>query len=288
MRNMPDMSMPCARAVIVLVIVCAALAACKNNDKNKSTTTQATVNAIVLNDTGMTLCADQVDTNLACPVATHPGQDAQNGRDVTNFDNTDGKAGFSFTKLDSSGNALAASATSWDCVLDNVTGLVWEVKTPVIEPREDPNLVPPALNLRADTNTYTWYDASRSSGGGDRGVQDGGECYGAATCDTEGYVSAINSVALCGFTDWRLPSRAELHSIVDYSQSDPGPMLDITYFPNSWNTDASHGAHSDWYWTLQTAAGYSKYAWAVSFNYGSDDQVNKSGDISIRLVRGGP
>ncbi|MCI5126042.1 MAG: DUF1566 domain-containing protein, partial [Candidatus Electrothrix sp. AR5] len=38
---------------------------------------------------------------------------------------TDGHAGFSFTKLAVNGNELVATETSWVCVQDNVTGLVW-------------------------------------------------------------------------------------------------------------------------------------------------------------------
>ena len=48
--------------------------------------------------------------NLTCPVDGYPWQDAQDGRDKTHDDDSDGHAGFSFTKLDANGNALAASA----------------------------------------------------------------------------------------------------------------------------------------------------------------------------------
>ena len=61
-----------------------------------------------------------------------------------------GEAGFDFTKLDANGNALPASATSWDCVRDNVTGLIWEVKT--------------TSGLRSWSNTYTWYDPNSPDG----------------------------------------------------------------------------------------------------------------------------
>ena len=42
---------------------------------------------------------------------------------------TDGKLGLSFTKISTLGEEVAASATSWSCVKDNITGLIWEVKT---------------------------------------------------------------------------------------------------------------------------------------------------------------
>lgn len=50
------------------------------------------------------------------------------GLSVNNNDDSDGHAGFSFTKLDANGNELLANATDWSCVKDNVTGLIWEVK----------------------------------------------------------------------------------------------------------------------------------------------------------------
>ncbi|MDH5547047.1 MAG: DUF1566 domain-containing protein [Gammaproteobacteria bacterium] len=82
-----------------------------------------------LNDTGLVSCSDGVNF-VSCPQTLYPGQDAEYGRDANSTRNdNDGYAGFSFTKLDQNGNALAATATSWACVRDNTTGLVWEVKT---------------------------------------------------------------------------------------------------------------------------------------------------------------
>ena len=51
-----------------------------------------------------------------------------------------------YTKLDASGSALPDSATEWVMVRDNVTGLIWEVKT-------DDN------SIHDKDNLYTWYDA---------------------------------------------------------------------------------------------------------------------------------
>ena len=61
-------------------------------------------------------------------------QDCSHGRDTTHNDNSDGHAGFSYTKLDSNGKPLPDqtvdyATTPWACVKDNVTGLIWEVKT---------------------------------------------------------------------------------------------------------------------------------------------------------------
>jgi len=244
------------------VFLSLALVACGSDDSN---TSSATIAPVVMNDTGVTLCADQLDEGLVCATtsATHPRQDADLGRDVTDNNASDGAAGFNFT-ISGSG-----------CVTDNITGLVWEVKTA------------DTSNLRANTNTYSWYDSNRAYAADDNGLENGGTCSAPASCDTAAYVAAINQSALCEFTDWRLPSRAELQSIVDYSQDEPGPMIDSNYFSNAHNTDNVHGLHRDWYWSSQTAAGYAKYAWAVSFNTGGDTQMAKHTPQLIRLVRGG-
>lgn len=71
-------------------------------------------------DTGQTKCYDVAGNVITCP---SPGQ-ALYGQDANYSINP-----MSFTKLDGSGNALTDSATSWVMVKDNVTGLVWEMKT---------------------------------------------------------------------------------------------------------------------------------------------------------------
>jgi hypothetical protein len=84
---------------------------------------------IRLNDTGINTCSNNTKNGLSCPVTGFPGQDAQYGRDKTLNNNANGHAGFSFTKISSTGIALAANARIWNCVQDNVTGLLWEGKT---------------------------------------------------------------------------------------------------------------------------------------------------------------
>ena len=88
------------------------------------------VEAINLNDTGITWDADYpTGNNTTCSGGAEFGsQDCSRGRDV-NSDDSDGHAGFSFTKLDSNGGDLVATENSWACVRDNITGLIWEVKT---------------------------------------------------------------------------------------------------------------------------------------------------------------
>ena len=185
-----------------------------------------------LNDTGITTCSDASQNGLSCPVAGFPNQDAQVGRDKTANNDSDGHAGFSFTKISSTGAALSASASSWNCVKDNVTGLTWEVKTV-------------DYGLRDKDNTYSWYQPDNSNNGGSAGTQNGGSCTGSA-CDTYHYVQAVNAQGLCGTQDWRMPDVNELLSIVDNSLS--YPSIDTAYFPNT---------NTSFVWSSSPGAGYS-------------------------------
>jgi len=231
---------------------------------------------ITLNDTGITICANETSSDLPCPQVSHPGQDAEYGRDAqalagTLFKVGDGNAGFDFTKLDSNGNPLpdqtvAYTTTPWSCVRDNHTGLEWEVKST-------------DGGLRDWFHTYTWYNSTGNNDGGGPGVANGGSCADSTNCDTEKYVAAINAIALCGYSDWRLPTVNELATIVDSSIPSPGPTIDRNYFPN---TRSALG-----YWTATPHLLGPEYAWMVDFSSGSIDGNYKNAGAYVRLVRGG-
>ena len=236
-----------------------------------------------LNDTGITDCGNYPFTTAgkanghlttsteSCALTTTAEgdvipatQDGQSGRDYTNNDDSDGVAGFSFTKISSTGKALAADATSWACVKDNVTGLIWEVKT------NDGGL--------HDMDwQYTWYNTDNTTNGGGVGVQDGGHCQG-SQCDTQSYVEAVNAQGLCGSSNWRLPEVDELQSIVDHTKHDPVPTIDANYFPNT---------HAWIYWSATPYARAFDYAWFIGFNGGNDNwSAGKGYDSAyVRLVR---
>jgi hypothetical protein len=136
-------------------------------------------------------------------------------------------------------------------VMDNNTGLMWQ--------KED------------DGNTYNWYQAA--------GVYDA--TYNSSSQNVCG---ALN---LDGYGDWRLPSKKELITIVDYSFPYPGPSINMTYFPNTKSSD---------YWSFTTYAGtypgYPNIAWnvrfydgAVYFYLGSVVDSGKGYNMYVRCVR---
>ena len=225
---------------------------------------------IPLNDTGIGWSGDDAYDN-DCNSSIDAPQDCNQGRDLTHDDGSDGRAGFSFTKLDSQGYALAASATDWSCVLDNTTGLIWENKT------DD-------SGLHNKDNQYNWYSTDSSSNGGFAGYadNDGAICDGydssepTTYCNTEAFVERVNSVGLCGSKDWRLPDLDELRSIVDYGNHNPS--IDTNYFPN--NLSAPY-----WSASASLSAEDTKKSWLLYFSYGFDYATDRNNAYRARLVR---
>jgi hypothetical protein len=224
-----------------------------------------------LNDTGVSTCSNGVNLGLSCNSAVvgtdvFPGQDAEHGRDVMANVAADGHAGFSFTKLDANGVPLpdqsaAFNVTPWACVLDNVTGLVWELKT------DDGG-------LRDKDWRYSWFDSSGVGDGGDAGSENLGVCVNTSDCDTEKYRDAVNAAALCGRNNWRLPARTELLSILHYGLSS-APFIDAGFFPQSLN--AGH-------WSGSVRG---NEAWAVSLSTANAGLVAKDAVRAARLVSDG-
>lgn len=126
-----------------------------------------------------------------------------------------------------------------ECVRDDVTGLVWEGKN-TVEPRSASAVLPYA-NIAA-------------------------------------YVNYVNGIALCGYTNWRLPTVQELQSIVHFGEFNPA--IDTEWFPN---------ATGDEYWssTASVVSGTTQN-WTIDFYSGRHSREYKTSSNRVRLVRNAP
>jgi hypothetical protein len=226
-----------------------------------------------LNDTGITGFGNFAQNGLATEPATHPGQDARYGRDaqagagkLTKIGG--GGKGFDFSKIANNGSVLPESAvlgsgaSDWACTRDNVTGLIWEVKT--------------TDGLRSQSHSYTWYNSNAATNGGAVGTASGGSCFAAGRCDTEKFTADVNAAGLCGASDWRMPKVTELEGIADYGHANPA--IDPTYFPNT---------SSSVFWSGSSNASSSGSAWNFYFYDGNAYIDNRYYSYGVRLVRGG-
>ena len=183
-------------------------------------------------------------------------EDCELGRDNTDNNSSDGHAGFSYTRLNADGSEYTGSGVyseqPWSCVLDNVTGLTWEVKT------DDGT-------LRDRDEGFTWYNSSTAEG-----TQ--------SNQDTDDFITYANSDAsinsgngLCGQSNWRLPTAQELVGISDFSTY--APVVDTSYFPN-----ARTGKY-EWSWTADLNSdteNFPGYAWLYNYETGSTRSGNNN------------
>jgi hypothetical protein len=169
-----------------------------------------------------------------------------------------------YVGLGADGIQLEAGETG-PCVLDQFTGLVWEVKTTT-----------PGINNRE--NTYSWFNPDEDASGelDFRGKADAGQCSGSA-CDTHDLVRAMNETGYCGFDDWRAPTRDELGSISDPRKSSKPPSINTVYFPNTQPGE---------YWSANDYQFHWNSAWLWSFLNGMDRVEWKYSPRFVRMVRG--
>lgn len=167
-------------------------------------------------DTGQTKCYDAGGIEIIpCPQPGEPfyGQDAQFPCNPQ-----------SYTKLDANGNDLPDDAPwPWAMVRDNVTGLIWEVKTYY-----------DYGSIHNQNDTYNWYDAQSV------------------------FIVALNNANFGGFSDWRLPTIKELVFILDRDKN--YPLFNATYFPTLidsyyWSSTA-HPGWADKSWVCHMGNGY--------------------------------
>lgn len=234
-----------------------------------------------LNDTGVSLNANN-NANLAAYQGKFAGQDAHSGYDrmaTSGFSDKAGRGeqGFDFTRLNQNGDELDQDTADWRCVRDNITGLIWENKTGIPD------------DLHDAEQLFTWYSFGDNGGfAGDVNAGSAACNLSSEECNTQAYIDTVNAQGLCGFFDWRLPSHDELLSLVHFGKLQP-PLIESEYFPDMGTTDPNTFL---WYWTfVPNVDGVSERgaqnAWAIDFNSGVDNFINKSTQARVKLVRAG-
>ncbi len=131
-------------------------------------------------------------------------------------------------------------------VTDNTTGLVWDKCS---RGQTWDNSTPPGT-CTGTAHTFTWQAALQEA-------------------------TAANSASHRGKTDWRLPNRTELESLVDINAAG-SPAIDTTAFPNT---------VSNMYWSSTSYAFGPTFVWTVFFLNGNTSTAVRANNFPVRLVR---
>jgi PKD repeat protein len=224
-----------------------------------------------LNDTGVigSACYQagsdvQASCTSTAAIALNADQDGMIGRDAfsSTNSNADGALGFSFTKIGASGETLPANAPQWNCVKDNVTGLMWEVKNGI------------AGDLHNRSATFTNYDSTSAAQLATGGIPTQADID--AATNSIGFRNAVNTAGWCGATDWRLPDPSELQSYIDFGSATSGGFVEGTVANNaatSYITSSGSRAGAADHWIFR--------------NQG-DALASRATPAAVQLVRGSP
>jgi hypothetical protein len=166
------------------------------------------------------------------------------------------------------GAARSYSDNGDGTITDNSTGLMWEKKT------QD-------NSIHAAWAVYSWSGASF----GTTNVMDGSI--------TTTFLATLNSGSgFAGHTDWRIPNRVELESLLNLQHDYPAvdSALDTSCAADCTVTTCSC-TQSVAYWSSTTTAfglnGTSVAAWSVDFGQGFANFATKLSNLAVRAVRGG-
>ncbi len=149
-----------------------------------------------------------------------------------------------------------------ECVKDTTTNLIWEGKT--------------ASGTRAGSMQYSNFDSTTQLQADDFDlsiIRSPTTAEVNAAANSIGYVNAVNALNLCGFNDWRMPTKDELLTLVKAGSS---PMIDTVWFPNS----LAFGI-----WSSSPDANAATRVWGVAFNTGISISEDRGSGYGVRLVR---
>ncbi|MEL0633450.1 DUF1566 domain-containing protein [Pseudoalteromonas carrageenovora] len=232
----------------------------------------------LINDSGIGECYNNTQ-RINCASDDFPEQDAELGRDsyANRLDKVGkGNLAFDYTKLNKFADEVADDSSDFTCIRDNVTGLVWEVKSA-------PSGTVPDTSLRDGQNHYFWdigettfTDTSTANS----------TCPNDTSCGVQSYINEVNDLDFCGGTNWRLPTYTELLGLIDYGKQGQRVLIDESLFP--YIPQAGEIEDVDLpYWTSQTAADGTSLsqAYIIDMSSGNDLAYPKENTAYVRLVR---
>lgn len=174
-----------------------------------------------------------------------------------------GSTTFRWEKRDATGNVLAIQDGPWACVYDRYTGLLWEVKS---------------------DNEGLHYAGSTYFKNPDTPRYDGG-CVMAPhkvqACGQDFLLAQVREKAMCGYSDWRIPSASELESLIIENDLPGHPQTAIGLFPHT-------GRAQYWSTDERTSARGESQSVLIDFNAGERQWVPDQTVARLRLVRGQP
>ncbi|MBX9866104.1 MAG: DUF1566 domain-containing protein [Burkholderiales bacterium] len=164
----------------------------------------------------------------------------------------------------------AGNGAAESCISDKLTGLMWPKNGIIgfeVTDGGGPIAQPDYTNATTNLNTLNWSNALTA-------------------------VANMNSapIKLCGYSDWRLPNRVELKSMVNYGAANPASWL--MYGTGNSGAPVCDGAcfvnvQANEYWSSSTVALNIIGAWFVDFNYGRVSADDKASNYYVWPVRGG-
>jgi len=160
-------------------------------------------------------------------------------------------------------------------VTDHQTGLMWEKKA-------DLDIVPVSCTSAAvcpdahdADNLYTWTDNDTPTD------------LPTGTAFTV-FLSQLNAGGgFAGYTDWRLPTLAELSALIDYDDA-TSPLVNVAFdsgCTGSCSTTTCSCTVSDRYWSNSSVASAATDAWVVDPGNGEIVWDTKDTDYAVRAVR---